>query len=587
MKKSIIYMGIALLAGLLAGYLLFGVGDGNAGTANNPTESHDHQQGEESMWTCSMHPQVMQPEPGSCPICGMDLIPASAQEETGPGPLRMTENAMALADIRTLKVGSGEGGPRAVLLSGAIQENAEANTVQASYFDGRLEELMVTYAGQQIRKGQRLATIYSPALVAAQQELLTAAPLKASQPGLYKAVRNKLRNWKLTDTQIDQIETHGEVIAYFPINATVSGTVTEVLAAEGDYLQAGQPIARLSNLSTVWAVLDVYEGQLGLFQPGDVLKLKSHAYPGKTFTAEVSFIDPILDARTRTTSIRATLANPEGLLKPGMFIEARVEVGSSEAGSPVSIPASAVMWTGQRSLVYVKIHPQEPVFEMREVRLGKRFGDAYEVLGGLEPDEEIVSQGTFTVDAAAQLQGKRSMMNQNQPPSGAGEGIPGQGSADATGETGPWPEPLRAAYPRILEDYLALKDALVLSNPKEAASAVRDLQGEVPRPSGDWDRSLQTALENLRDHLRRFLEAKDDLDRQRAEFLQLSDLLIGLGQGSGVGQDTLFIQYCPMADDFSGAYWISQDREIKNPYFGDAMLTCGEVRDTWTGSPDL
>ncbi len=217
------YLTGAVLAGLLVGYLIFGDPGQATGEAEAAQEAeHDHT-GQGQIWTCSMHPQIRQPGPGDCPICGMDLIPAeSASSEVGQREFRMSENAMALAGIRTTRVGEGTGGESGYLaLSGRIAEDREANAVQASYFDGRIETLNIDFEGQQIQKGQQLATLYAPGLVAAQQELLTAASLKESQPDLYRAVRNKLRYWKLSDRQIDQIESSNTIQEYFPVYATV------------------------------------------------------------------------------------------------------------------------------------------------------------------------------------------------------------------------------------------------------------------------------------------------------------------------------------------------------------------------------
>src|SRR5690606_32461962 len=176
------------------------------------------------MWTCSMHPQIMQPESGDCPICGMDLIPADGGSDgLLADQFKLTENAMALANIQTTIVGKGNVEGNTIKLSGKIAENEEANAVQVSYFSGRIERLNVNFTGETIRKGQLLATIYSPELYAAQQELITAASLKDSQPTLYKAVRNKLKLWKLSENQINLIETSGKVLENFPVYATVSG----------------------------------------------------------------------------------------------------------------------------------------------------------------------------------------------------------------------------------------------------------------------------------------------------------------------------------------------------------------------------
>ena len=253
MKKYVIYSAI-LVVGLLLGWLLFG------GSSNKETE-HNHSETAETnqMWTCSMHPQIMQPEAGDCPICGMDLIPAeSSSDGLAADQFKLTENAIAFANIQTTIVGESNVEGNAIKLSGKIAENEKANAVQVSYFSGRIERLNVSFTGEKVSKGQLLATIYSPELYAAQQELITAASLKESQPTLYKAVRNKLKLWKLSEKQINQIETSGKVKENFPVYATVSGTVTEKLVEQCDYIKQGQPLLKIANLNTVWANFDVY-----------------------------------------------------------------------------------------------------------------------------------------------------------------------------------------------------------------------------------------------------------------------------------------------------------------------------------------
>jgi Cu(I)/Ag(I) efflux system membrane fusion protein len=222
MKKYIVYLGI-LAVGLLLGWILFG------GSSKEETDhNHDAVTETNQMWTCSMHPQIMQPEAGDCPICGMDLIPSEAGADgLAADEFKLSENAMALANIQTTVVGKGNAEGNTIKLSGKIAENEEANAVQVSYFSGRIERLNVSFTGEEVRIGQLLATIYSPELYAAQQELITAASLKESQPALYKAVRNKLKLWKLSENQINQIEETGKVKENFPVYATVSGTVTE------------------------------------------------------------------------------------------------------------------------------------------------------------------------------------------------------------------------------------------------------------------------------------------------------------------------------------------------------------------------
>jgi Cu(I)/Ag(I) efflux system membrane fusion protein len=406
MKKYFVYAGV-LVVGLILGGLLFG-------GPSTVEEAHDHSEikAENVMWTCSMHPQIMLTEPGDCPICGMDMIPAgTGTESMSSNQFKLTEHAMALANVRTMVVSRSGPADHDLKLSGKIVENEESNAAQVSYFSGRIEQLNVNFTGDKVYKGQLLATIYSPELFVAQQELITASSLKESQPDLYKAVRNKLKLWKLTEEQIGEIESSGKVRENFPVFATVSGTVSEKLVEQGDYVKQGQPLLKIANLNSVWASFDVYENQINMIKEGQELLIKMNAYPDNEIRARVNFIDPVLDSRTRTVKMRAVLNNQNGYFKPGMFVEGRIKYITEKNDEVLRIPSSAILWTGERSVVYLKANTNEPVFEMREVTLGNRVGDNYELIEGLKEGDEIVSQGAFTVDAAAQLQGKTSMMN--------------------------------------------------------------------------------------------------------------------------------------------------------------------------------
>ncbi|WP_370176436.1 efflux RND transporter periplasmic adaptor subunit [Leeuwenhoekiella palythoae] len=567
MKKNIIYITIAVLVGLLGGWLIFG-----GSSEESMTDNHDHSaEAEGQMWTCSMHPQIMQPEPGDCPICGMDLIPAeSGAEGLAMNEIKMTKNAMALADIQTSIVGNqSTDNENMISLSGKIKMNEEENAVQASYFDGRIERLNVNFEGLEVRKGQLLATIYAPNLIAAQQELITAASLKESQPSLYKAVRNKLKLWKLSEAQINSIEESGKVKENFPIYATVSGTVSEKMAAEGDYVKQGQPIVKVSNLNSVWAEFDAYENQISEFKKGQKIKVTTNAYPNKEFDATVSFIDPVLNTQTRTVTVRANLKNSDGLLKPGMFVTGKVEGTTANTESNLTIPASAVMWTGERSLVYIKTNPNEPVFEMREVALGNRNGDMFTVASGLENGDEIVTNGTFTVDAAAQLQGKKSMMNQSA-----------QEEQEMMAMELSLSTSFQEQFVKALPSYLELKDALVASNAEKVSAFAKATSEKMKAiPQKDLDKMLKSHLSKSIEMLDA-IASNSDLENQRSHFVVLNENLVAIAMNLEGVDDTLYVQKCPMANNNKGAVWLSTEKEIRNPYYGDAMLTCGSVIDS-------
>ncbi|RTE54268.1 efflux RND transporter periplasmic adaptor subunit [Arenibacter aquaticus] len=575
MNKNILYIAIAVIVGLLAGWLIFGNSGSEANANKDVTEmsdTHDHSgESANQMWTCSMHPQIMQPEPGDCPICGMDLIPAeSGADGLAMNEIKMTDNAMALANIQTTIVGNGtmSEDDGIISLSGKIATNEENNAVQASYFDGRIERLNVNYEGQKVNRGQTLATIYAPNLVAAQQELLTTASLKESQPELYKAVRNKLKNWKLSDNQIDAIESSGNVRDNFPVYATVSGTVSEVMAREGDYVKQGQPILKVSNLNSVWAEFDAYENQISDLKVGQKIKVVTNAYANKEFDATVSFIDPILNNATRTVTVRATLKNTDDLFKPGMFVTGKLKGEMMMTNEVITVPASAVMWTGERSLVYIKTNPNEPVFEMREVTIGNRNGENYAITEGLQKGDEIVTNGTFTVDAAAQLQGKNSMMNQ---------GKKEDAMMPMSEMEMEFSENFQRQFKQALKPYLQMKDALVASDANLVSAFAKatsvSLKSADIKSLGSMEQShIKKSIEMLD-----AIAANDNLENQRDHFVILNENMVPIAMSVNGTDAMLYVQKCPMANNNKGAVWLSTEEEIRNPYYGDAMLTCGSV----------
>ncbi len=585
MKKYVIYSAI-LVVGLLLGWLLFG------GSSNKETE-HNHSETAETnqMWTCSMHPQIMQPEAGDCPICGMDLIPAeSSADGLAADQFKLTENAIALANIQTTIVGESNVEGNAIKLSGKIAENEKANAVQVSYFSGRIERLNVSFTGEKVSKGQLLATIYSPELYAAQQELITAASLKESQPTLYKAVLNKLKLWKLSEKQINQIETSGKVKENFPVYATVSGTVTEKLVEQGDYIKQGQPLLKIANLNTVWANFDVYENQIDRFKKGQEVLITTNTYPNKEFKGQVDFIDPILNTKTRIVTLRVVLNNKNDVFKPGMFVSANIDGVKNENKETLSIPASAVLWTGESSVVYVKANPNEPVFEMRKITLGNQIGNNYEVLEGLNNSDEIVTNGTFTVDAAAQLQGKKSMMNKDGGKVMTGhEGHLGMENNASNKENDHTNMTERLEVPKsfqkqlnsVYDGYINLKNALVEDNTNKVSQDANTLLDNLSQVDmklvKDKTHNHWMSLAKEIKSSATSISKTTDLKQQRSHFKHLSSHLINAVQLFGVNEK-VYVEFCPMADNNNGAYWLSKEEKVINPYFGEAMLTCGEVK---------
>ena len=229
---------------------------------------------------------------------------------------------------------------------------------------------------------------------------------------LYEASKEKLRQWKLTDNQIAAIENSGVIRNNFEVEANTSGTVTARRVNTGDYVSQGAVLYDIADLSDVWVMFDAYESDIQFLRKDETVTFTIQALPGKNYSGKILFIDPVIDPVTRVAKIRVQVENRFGKLKPEMFATGIVYSTLSEFSNNVVIPKSAVLWTGKRSVVYVK-QPgtDEAIFKIREIGLGPMLGDSYVVTDGLSEGEEIVTNGTFSVDAAAQLEGKPSMMN--------------------------------------------------------------------------------------------------------------------------------------------------------------------------------
>jgi membrane fusion protein, copper/silver efflux system len=405
-RKIIIYSGLFFI-GILFGWLFFH----SSGKIENKFESSP-EVGKASIWTCSMHPQIRMSAPGKCPICGMDLIPLNQGAAiVDSESIKLTKEAAELANVLTSVVTHLKP-VKEVRLYGKVQADERSVQSQVAHFAGRIEKLMVNFTGESVRKGQTLALIYSPELITAQQELLEAAKTKSLQPEIYEAAKYKLRQWKLTEKQIANIESSGNIQNNFEIVSNSTGIVTALRVNSGDYINQGSVLFEVADLSNVWIIFDAYESDLPFLKINEKVSFTFQALPGINFSGNIIFIDPVLDPVTRVSKVRVEIGNVSGKLKPEMFATGIVYANLTEYNDKLIIPRSAVLWTGKRSIVYVKQPAtNEFVFKIREIELGPLLGDSYVVIKGLDEGEEIVTQGAYSVDAAAQLEGKPSMMN--------------------------------------------------------------------------------------------------------------------------------------------------------------------------------
>lgn len=402
--------GLLVASGLILGWLFFhGPSPEKSGAK---AEVHDHAAEGKEIWTCSMHPQIRKDKPGDCPICGMDLIPLQQSNTVmDDQAIEMSESAMKLAEVQTSVVTLGNVS-KEVRLYGKIQVDERLVRTQTAHIPGRVEQLLVNVTGENVKKGQLIAKVYSPELLTAQKELHEALTMADKYPAMLDAAREKLRLWKLSDQQIADIEKSATATTVFDVFATTSGIVTNRKVNPGDYVSTGDVLFEMADLSKVWALFDAYESDLSWISLGQNLEFTAQAIPGKTFTGKITFIDPIVDASSRITKVRVEVPNSGMQFKPEMFVNGIVQSRQAGSGDQLIIPQSAVLWTGTRSVVYVKLPGADhPTFKMRGITLGSSMKDTYVVMDGLAEGEEIVTNGAFSVDAAAQLAGKVSMMN--------------------------------------------------------------------------------------------------------------------------------------------------------------------------------
>ena len=399
--------GLFVVIGLFIGWAVF-----HSSEQKEETHNHSADETKAEIWTCSMHPQIRMEKPGKCPICAMDLIPLvqSGTSESDLEAVHFTKESAALANVLTTTV-STQNPVKELRLYGKIQADERLLKNQVAYIPGRIEKLMVNFTGEMVRKGQPLALIYSPELVTAQQELLEAAKTKQAQPEIYEAAKEKLHQWKLTDKQIAEIENSGKVQANMEVESTANGIVTARRVNNGDYVSQGSVLYEVSDLSSVWVLFDAYESDLPFLKKGDKIDFSIQALPGSAYSGKIMFIDPVINPVNRVAKVRLEMSNPGAKLKPEMFATGIVKSNLDEFKNKLVIPRSAVLWTGKRSIVYVKQPGDEPIFKIREIELGPQLGNRYVVTNGLADGEEIVTEGAFSVDAAAQLEGKPSMMN--------------------------------------------------------------------------------------------------------------------------------------------------------------------------------
>ncbi|WP_428236507.1 efflux RND transporter periplasmic adaptor subunit [Gracilimonas sp.] len=603
--KNILIYSALILGGLLLGYLFFGGSSEPQTLEEHISETHTNEEGE-IVYTCSMHPQIRENEPGNCPICGMELIPAGDSESgtlENEYTLTMTNAAVKLAEIQTSLVEYGDA-VHTFTLPGKVVENQNNVSSVTAHFPGRIRDLYVDYEGTFVQEGQKMASVYSPQLIAAQQELLETVKYKEQNPRLYEAAKQKLRLWEFPESTINAIERSGEIMTELDFFSPVSGYVSEVAISREEHVMEGGLMYRVVNLSSVWVDFQAFESNVANIEEGDNVQFSVEAFPGQQFEAEVIYVDPFLNNDSRSVTIRTRIENPRSMLKPGMLARANIRSEVSE-GEALLVPRSAVMWTGKRSIVYVQVRGTDtPTFEAREVEIGQRAGEYYVVESGLQQGELVVTNGTFKIDSAAQLNDKLSMMNR-EPGTGTNRSAHDHGNMESGAEmdmdrsedqteidhsqhqsmvstpedTADESTHLHSVHlDALVESYLKMKTALTQDDLEQAKNHLQVFAKEVKNSSEMNDHKEH--IQQHENHHQAMLNAvqmaenSTNIKALRSAFKQISAELITALENQNYEGD-LFKQYCPMYE--GGSSWISDKKDIENPFYGTQMHNCGET----------
>ncbi|MHC4871980.1 MAG: efflux RND transporter periplasmic adaptor subunit [Planctomycetota bacterium] len=636
-KNLILIIFISLISGAILHWLLSG----------SPEGTHHKAAAEKSVvkWTCSMHPQFKLPKPGKCPICYMDLIKLEqGSSDSEERSLALGPNAAKLIELETAEV-QRRFVDAEIRMIGKVDYDETRVSYISAWVPGRLDRLFVNYTGIAVRKGDHMVEIYSPDLLNAQEELIQALAavetLSGSDSGIVRntasataaAAKEKLRLMGLDAEQIKKIEKNKKAGDHITINAPVQGIVIDKNAQEGMYVKTGTRIYTIADLSNVWVILDAYESDLVWVKYGGSVEFTTETYPGEIFKGTISFVDPLIDSRTRTARVRVNVKNEKLFLKPGMFVRAIVKAKVADGGlilnsdlqgkwispmhpevvkdgpgscdvcgmalvsaetlgyaagkesrPPLVIPVSAALKTGKRAVVYKAVYKHGKTAYMgQEVVLGARLGDFYIIKGGLKEGDRIVSRGAFKLDAELQIQAKPSMMTEDEIAAAEPEFDEAAKDVDhVPSEPFEVPQNFGDGFDKFISAYFAIQKSLADDNPKasqEKASSAAETIAEIDKSSLSKDAAkVWLRYKNTLEKALHGIVENENLDKQRESFQQLSDQLIIVVRIFPAGK-VVYKASCPMAFGNKGAAWLQENKEILNPYFGEMMLHCGEIQE--------
>jgi membrane fusion protein, copper/silver efflux system len=506
-----------------------------------------------------MHPWITSDKPGNCTICGMALVPVYEGEsgiEIPKGVVSLSPRSVDVLAVTTVPVRRVEL-TKSLRFSGILEDDENLHRIIAAFYDGRIDEIYVEHVGQYVEKGQPLAAIYSPELLYVVREYQNSA--RSGDPNVARNSAQRLVQYGLSPEQVTLLAKRPENVFTIDLLAPISGTVLTKKAFKGQYIKTGEPLFEMGNLSRLWFHAEVYERDLPDIRIGQKAVLQTPTVPGREFEGTVTFVDPNFDPRTRSTKVRIEVDNPlvEGaghglrrVLPHRAYADAEI---TANLGESLVVPRSAVLRDGRRSVVYVENSSGE--YEQRSVRTGRVGDEGIEILEGLKDDERVVAHGNLMIDAEAQL----------------------RGSVSATQTMPALSKPVGDEFFKQLaqvSEGLAADDAVAAS---KAGQRLRELAATMDETGDPQADQLVAQLKQIPKN-----PSGSDLKALRQTFLPWStagaDLALVLKRGGQSPKVAVF--ECPMTgDSFPGApskaKWVQSASDIRNPYFGAEMLSCG------------
>ena len=538
-----------------------------------------------TLYTCGMHPSVILPEPGLCPICHMELTPIDPAKFTGEiaiDPAITQSIGVRYEPVKT--------GPlvRTIRTVGTIDyDETRVRDVNVKV-PGWIEKLFVDYLGDTVKEGEPLFDFYSRDMYVAQEEyLLEYRKSKGMNGGqndltssFLDAARTQLEYYDITQEQIEELEQADIAQKTMTIRSPHTGVVIAKHANEGMHVDLGMRVFRIADLSKVWVMVTLYEYQLPFVQEGQTAIMSLPYIPGQIFEGKVIYIYPYLDEKTRQVSVRLEFDNPSGLLKPGMY--SQVELKNTLAKERTLVPRAAVIDTGTRQVAFVSMG--EGRFEPRDVRLGiESDGDMVEVLDGLKPGEMIVTSGQFLLDSEAKIREGLAKMIQGNLASDQQAVVAVEGASELSS----LPPEAEDALKNLLDHYFALGQALsgdtiegIGEHGREVAALVNVLL-DIPLPGHEhfWHQHDEAAT--IRGEALELIDSAD-IDEARLHFADLSIALTKLARATGIpvsyGQEVQEL-HCPMyRSGQGGSSWLQPQGGVRNPFYGSTMLECFDER---------